>query len=217
LNKFPSSQPRAGLFTRAAFLFSGFPDENPPIRGARIRIEYLCDSIIQPADTTPPAGVVVPPNPTVRQQIEAKTQLPGSSCIGCHAPKINPLGFPLGNYDSMGRYRTQEALLDSMGKISNWANVNAVTQPQIASTTDTTTVNNGIEFSNLIGQHGKLQSCFVRNYFRYFMARTEDDTQDSCLLEELRQGLADPNVGGLQNLIKAMPKTSEFTIRKVNL
>jgi hypothetical protein len=211
---FAANQPRAGIFTRAAFLFSGFPDSNPLIRGARIRVEFLCDVISPPIDTTPPKGTPSPTILSVRNLAAAKTEVPGSACAGCHPTLINPLGFALEDYDSMGRYRTQEALF-SNAAVSSWTPVDAATRPAIKPG-DLTNVKGGIELSGLLGRSTKAEACFTRNYFRYFFGRQEVDAQDGCLLESLRVALSDPSSGSLKNLLKATPTTPEFALRKIN-
>ncbi len=45
--RLPDGQ-RAGLFTRAGFLFSGVNEPNPVLRGARIRTEFLCANLMPP-------------------------------------------------------------------------------------------------------------------------------------------------------------------------
>src|SRR5690606_37244601 len=103
---------RAGLFTRAAFLFSGRNEPNAIIRGARIRTEYLCDELVVPADTSTPSEVVLPATGTHRQIYAARTQTPGTACAACHETQINPLGFSLMEFDALGRYRNVEPLFN---------------------------------------------------------------------------------------------------------
>jgi hypothetical protein len=57
-----------------------------------------------PADAgSIPADDVLPTGPrTVRERLDAHRQKP--ACVNCHS-RIDPLGFALENYDSLGRWR----------------------------------------------------------------------------------------------------------------
>ena len=76
---------------------------------------------------TPPAPANVPPLPdeevvskelTLKEQLEAHRKSP--QCKGCHQ-KIDPLGFPLENYDPIGRWRKKydKASIDAIGETSD--------------------------------------------------------------------------------------------------
>ncbi len=214
LIRFNQTAPRSGLFTRAAFLFAASGDPNSIIRGARLRTEYLCDAIIPAADTSTPAEVVLPTQGTARQFIEARTQTTGTACASCHTARINPLGFALNGFDSLGRFRTQEQTFDQSSQFVSWAAVNTVSQPRIDDSASTTNSVSGVDFSSQLAQSGKLHACFVRDYFKYFVARNEDLSADGCFLESMRQALSDPSTGNLRNLIQQIPLTREFGQRK---
>ena len=53
---------------------------------------------------------------TTREVVEALTEMPGTTCAGCHATLINPLGFATENFDALGRFRTEQRLFDATGK-----------------------------------------------------------------------------------------------------
>lgn len=216
LVKLPAGQ-RAGLFTRAGYLLSGYPDTNPVIRGARLRVEYLCDAMQVPADTSPPASYVPPAVPTTRNLVVAKTEIAGTACKACHATSINPLGFPLESYDTFGRYRTQEALHDAQGKVSSWVPVDAVTAPDLDRQGNPDTVNGGVALSNLLSTSERFHGCFARDSFRYLMGQAESfssgaATDDGCTLAALTQAA---RTGSLQDVARSLTTSRAFGLRKL--
>ena len=98
---------RAGVLTRAAFLtvFATSKVQSPIKRGAWIYRVGLGKQLGDPppnVDDTPPVGGEAL---TIRQDVEERTGQ--SEGVGCHAI-INPLGFSLGHYDAIGRFRLNE-------------------------------------------------------------------------------------------------------------
>lgn len=208
---FPEGQ-RAGLFTRAGYMLSGYPETNPVMRGARLRVEYLCDAMEPPADISPPANYRPPEVMTVRNVVEAKTQIPGSGCQGCHQISINPLGFPFESYDAFGRYRTQEPLLDVRGEVERWVPINATTRPDIDRNGTRDVVNDGVGLSRLLADSQRLQACYARHAFRYLQGRHEVLTanQDACVLDAMERAAG---TGSLQDVVKALTQSKNFTQR----
>lgn len=213
LIRFDSSSPRAGLFTRAGYAFSGARDDNLIIRGSRIRKDYLCYDFSPPANFTLSGTVVLDGPPTVRNLVSANTS--SSSCAACHKTLINPLGFALGHYDSFGRYRRMESIFDSTGKVSQSVPVDAHTIPFVG-LSDTRAVDDGVQFSAILGSAPEFTSCFVRHYFRYTESRSENLSTDGCALQELESSLDRPADGSLKNMIVATAKSSSFKRRQIN-
>jgi hypothetical protein len=207
---FPAGQ-RAGLFNRAAYLLSGYPDTNPVIRGARMRVEYLCDVMEPPADTSPPANYVPPAVPTIRNAVIAKTEIPGSACQGCHQSSINPLGFPLESYDAFGRYRTQEPLLNNAGTIASWATVDSTTQPNLNRNGDPVRVADGVSFSNLLADSQRLHACYAKHTFRYVLGRHEE-AADNCALDRMEKAAG---TGSLQDVMRGLTQSRGFALRRM--
>lgn len=210
---FPAGQ-RAGLFTRAGYLLSGYPDTNPVMRGARLRVEYLCDVMEPPANTTPPAAYVAPAVPTVRAVVTAKTQIAGTACQGCHELSINPLGFPLERYDAFGRYRTQEPLLDGQGGVSAWVPIDSSTRPDLDRDGTTTVAADGVSLSALLADSPRLNACYARHTFRYVRGRREvlAAGEDGCMLAGMERA---SSTGSLQDVVRALTGSSDFTRRRM--
>jgi Protein of unknown function (DUF1588)/Protein of unknown function (DUF1592)/Protein of unknown function (DUF1585) len=210
---------RAGLFTRAGFLISGFPDSNPILRGARLRTEFLCDEISPPADTRPPANYVAPLVPSTRNLTVAKTEIAGTSCRSCHNSLINPLGFPLEKYDSFGRYRTQEPLYSSTGSITGWNPVESTSTPNVGLASDSTVAADGVSLSKLLADSKRFQGCFSRHVFRYAYGRKEqlangpdsDEPADACELKALQEAAGKNPLRNFLGDLVSSPRFQERT------
>src|SRR5262249_12422205 len=104
---------RAGLLTRGALLLNSGETSYPIRRGAFIRRKLMCDPISPPHPNAFPPGTIQPPvfdaNATARQRWTAKTS--EGRCVACHGT-FNPLGFALEHYDAIGRYRSDEPIVD---------------------------------------------------------------------------------------------------------
>lgn len=216
LVRFPAGQ-RSGLFTRAGYLVSGYPDSNPIIRGARLRVDYLCDGLEPPDDTSPPMGYVPPAVASVRNMVTAKTEINGTACKGCHAYSINPLGFSFEGFDSFGRFRNQEAIFDATGKVSQWVPVNSVTAPDLDRNGNKKSSANAVELSQLVSQSERFHACFARHSLRYAAGRAEvvakgAQTQDGCVLSRLTTA---SSTGSIQDVMRQLTKSPDFALRKI--
>jgi hypothetical protein len=208
----PAGQ-RPGLLTRALFLSTGSANTRPIMKGVFMRTDILCDSIPPP----PPGANAKPPdlgpNMTTRESVEAITEMPGTVCLGCHGPVINPLGFATEGFDSLGRFRTAQRLFDASGAETGTKPVNTMTVPQVVYG-DQTAVATPAELMALMLASGKVEACLARNFFRYTYGRWEDTTTDGCALEDMRTALAGGGAGGtLADLAAAAVKTAQFKRR----
>lgn len=204
----PAGQ-RAGLFTRAAFLLSGYPDTNPIHRGARLQVEYLCGVMDPPANVSTPSQYMAPAIPTVRNLVAAKTQIAGTACAGCHSQIINPLGFALEQYDAFGRNRRKEPIHDATGAITSWEPVDFTATSFISREADTTT-HDALELSAALAGSDRFHACYARNVFRSFVGR-EEATSDACVLSALQQASAS---GSLKDVARALAQSRDFTLRR---
>jgi hypothetical protein len=216
---FPASNPRSGLFTRAGFAFSGGRDNNLIIRGARIRKDYLCMDISTPANVNPvlvPSTSVSNLPPTIRNIVEASTEVQGTSCITCHQNYINPLGYALENYDAFGRFHTSESLYDSNNVVTSSVAIDSSSTPHVTQN-DPTSVNNGVQYSNFISQTPELNSCFVRHYFRFSQARLEDNSADGCLMRDMMNALDNSAAGAsIQSMVNVVVGSNQFQTRRIS-
>ena len=209
---FPASQPRAGVLTRAALQMYGDFESHPILKGARIRTEILCDEIVAPADIATPEEAVVHPTFSTRERTEAITEIAGTACAGCHAPFINPVGFPSENFDAFGRFRTEEVVYDDAGDEFFRALVETTSTPRLASS-EGGSVADAIELSARVATHEKTNACFARNYYRYQHRRLEVESTDSCEMSSLQASL---DADGLQGMLKAAALLPEFRVRTMS-
>jgi hypothetical protein len=113
--------PRAGLLTFGAFLTMNAHETqtSPTARGKYVRERVLCQTVQPPppdVDTTLDPPTAEMPK-TVRERLEEHRKNP--ACAACHA-FIDPPGFLFENFDSIGAYRTVQAVdlpIDSTGDL----------------------------------------------------------------------------------------------------
>jgi hypothetical protein len=175
-----SAQQRSGLLTRAAFLVTGTHETNPVLRGAIVRRRILCADLVQPSASQLPPGSLDPPefevDMTTRQRYEEKTK--NEPCHSCHA-KMNPIGFILERFDALGRYRTQERILDALtGEQLALLDIDSNAVPELAEG-DMTSMSEPAELMDRVADTGLVESCFAKNYFRFTYGRLETKDDDS--------------------------------------
>ncbi len=90
------------------FLMSGlaYSDTTSPIHRGVFLMRYMLGRTLQPPqEAFTPFSPDLHPNLTTRERVALQTS--GNTCQVCHS-KINPLGFTLENFDTVGRFRKQE-------------------------------------------------------------------------------------------------------------
>ncbi len=211
--RLPAGQ-RPGLLTRALFLATGSANTRPIMKGVFLRRQLLCDAI-----PPPPAGVnAMPPElrpgMTTRQVVEELTERPDTQCAGCHATRINPLGFAFEGFDALGRVRTEQRLFDAQGNLLEELPVDTRSVPRV--TPDDARESAGpADLVKLMLESGKLEACLARNYFRFSYGRWEDPLLDGCVLERIRTRLVES--GRIAEMLKASALAPEFKQRSFDL
>jgi hypothetical protein len=106
----PNHDQRGGLLAHGSVLSTtSYPDRTSPV----LRGKFLLNNILGLPSPPPPPGVdtnlaeVKPdaPPPTIRERLAQHRTNP--SCASCHSV-IDPLGFALEQYDSIGAWRTRD-------------------------------------------------------------------------------------------------------------
>jgi hypothetical protein len=102
---FPADSPRAGLLGAGAILAGhALPQRTSPTsRGKFVADALLCITVPAPPPNVPPLPPMAGPGATLRERLTAHRESP--TCAGCHA-LMDPMGFGLENFDSVGLYRT---------------------------------------------------------------------------------------------------------------
>lgn len=178
---------RAGLLTRVAVLAQGRDETHPIKRGSLLRQRILCDELALPDPAKLPPGSLSPPqldaSASTRERWEVKTS--PAICQSCHT-KINPLGFAWEAYDSLGRFRTSEAIYDNRGTILGTPPVDTRVSLALGDEDDQI-FDSPTQVVEAIATSDKALNCFVKQWFRYSMNRreTRGDSNVVTTLEKL--------------------------------
>jgi uncharacterized protein DUF1592/uncharacterized protein DUF1588/uncharacterized protein DUF1587/uncharacterized protein DUF1595/uncharacterized protein DUF1585 len=107
----PADSHRGGILTQASVLtVSSYPARTSPV----LRGKWILENLLNSPPPPPPPNVPrleeesLGATATVRQRLEQHRANP--ACRGCHS-RMDPLGFPLENYDAIGRWRTLDGSL----------------------------------------------------------------------------------------------------------
>jgi hypothetical protein len=208
---FPQEE-RATLIARAAFVASGSSNTRPIMKGVRLREALLCDQLAPPPDNAagdPPE--LSPDNPT-REVVEMLTEQAGTSCAGCHALQINPLGFVTESFDALGRYREHQVLFDTEGNVTGMREVDTTSTP-LLTPGDTREASSASQLATMMLETERVQACFARNYVRWTFGREEDDVADGCMLQETTDALLEG--ASLRDVLRDIAMQDEFKTRKI--
>lgn len=164
---------RKGILSHGALLSNGVKqaDTSPTLRGKWIRNRLFCSEIPAPppnvvADVPPPStnGIVCKAD---RYRVHDSVQ----SCAGCHN-QMDPIGFGLEQYDRAGKFRDREAdhpecLITGDGSLTGFGSFKGPAG-----------------LADLMISSGALESCVVKQLFRYSVGRRELP-DDAALLDAL--------------------------------
>jgi hypothetical protein len=201
---------RNGLLTRAALLVGSGVSTHPIQRGAHIRRLLLCEAL-EPPDPAdfPPNSIVAPPFDESKTARERWTEQTASGpCATCHS-LINPFGFALENFDTIGRYRQSETIFDP----ESGAEVNQLPIDSVV----TVPIDGSVEVAGGAGLGAALATsptalrCFARQWFRYATGR-EEGQDDAEVLAALRDTIAE---GTMIAMLKRLALTPQFKLRRI--
>jgi hypothetical protein len=202
---------RSGILTRAAMLANGEDVTHPFQRGAAVLSKILCTSFPRPEPQSLPPGALDEPLPdsslSTRERFEHKTS--SAQCMTCHS-RINPLGFALESYDSLGRYRTAETIYSNDGVELNKVAIDAAVD-FIGDSSSPKVINGAVELSGEIADSDSAGACFVRQWFRFSEGRKES-ANDNCFLNRMHKSLTSVSI---LEMIKQTASAPEFLSRKV--
>lgn len=200
-----------GLINRIGFLAGGNDQTNPILRGAKIRVNFLCQRMVRPDPNDFPAGSFSDPvfsaDMTTRERFELKTS--NTACMYCHN-KINPVGFPLESYDSLGRYRITENIFSNNVLVKSLP-INSTTSP-LLTPADGGLVTNGAELATHLGKSEVGPACMTRQFFQYTNQRYVDLDSDACSLANSNQALIKAG-GSIVEMMKSTIKAPAFKRR----
>jgi hypothetical protein len=199
---------RPGFLTRLGFLnnFSGFTRTSPIFRGAFITKQVLGIHI----DAPPPGAeqTMLPMGPelnTNRKQVEAMTT--GPDCSGCHSAYINPPGFVMESFNSIGAWQTTEA--------STGQPIDSVADVTIVDGQDPVRITTPAELMNAIANSPGAMKQYAKKWVSFAYER-ESDPLDACTVDQLATKMT---AGGytVLNLIADLSQTQSFRVRAVEV
>ena len=200
-NAVPSTQGHQGIILRPAYLNGPRPITSPIVRGVKLRRKVLC-------------GHLPPPDPTI---IDSRSDLivalsheqysnreivsqvtAGASCQGCHST-INPLGYVLENYNSLGQYRAEERVFDDNGNLLATHTIDSTLADAVIPGRSGVAVTDAVGLMQELGKSESAMRCFSQQLYRetrFFNA----SANDTCAIEKMTQGLK--SGGSLLQLIE---------------
>jgi hypothetical protein len=162
----PADGPRSGVLSKAGFLseFANQQSGSPTLRGKFIREALMCLTIPPPPPDVNTAVVDLPTNVPMTRRQRLEVHMTNPSCASCHR-YMDPLGFPLENFDAIGKYRTTDNGLpvDATGSFDGVPVVNAN------------------ELGVAASQSVTVAQCMVRKYYTYAVGHDERPVDGSVL------------------------------------
>ncbi len=199
---------RPGFLTRLGFLnnFAGYTRTSPIFRGAFITKQILGIHI----DSPPPGAeqTMLPEGPelnTNRKQVDAMTS--GPDCAGCHKAYINPPGFVMEAFNSIGAWQTTEA--------GTGQPIDMVADVTIEDEANPVHVTSPAELMNAIANSPSAMKQYARKWVSFAYER-EGDPLDVCTVDQLATKMT---AGGytVLNLIADLSQTQSFRVRAVGV
>jgi hypothetical protein len=197
---------RAGVFTHAGWLasYSSYNRTSPILRGAFLEKQVLCRTIGSPPPDA--ANTPVPTDATLvtnRQRVTQQTS--PAACMGCHSTIVNPPGFALEAYDSIGVSQTTEhdtgAAIDSTADVIIGNNTVHVTGP--------------VDLMGAIASSAEGQSCYAQRWVTYAYGR-DLTSQDVCTVQSLAGKMA-AGTYTILNLVTDLTQSQSFRTRAKEL
>jgi hypothetical protein len=197
------STKRPGFLTRVGFLstFSKFDVTSPILRGAFISGRVLG---VDPGTPDPNfTRIPIPPGTytTQRQAIEALTA--NEPCHSCHGVNINPSGYVLEHYNSIGTWQDKDPL---GGDIDGTADVRF-------SATDTKTITNPLDMMTEIANLPEARHHYAQQWVAFASNRIPN-SNDECTVNTITTNMASDSYP-LLNVISDYTQADSFRLRTV--
>lgn len=108
-------------------------------------------------------------------------------CMSCHSV-INPIGFAFENFDSLGRFRSQEKIFDDSGKFIRALSIDTSGDVPLPHG-GVVSIKDGYDLVGYVAESAEGNECFIRGLYRYVHEKKEE-AADSCKMEEAFQSIA---------------------------
>ena len=195
-----SKHQRGGLLGLGAILTStSAPLRTSPVKRGDWILRRLIGTPVPPppADAgSIPAEEVLSDGLTVRQRLESHRSRP--ECMNCHV-RIDPLGFALENFDSLGRWRdtySDDQNIDPSGTLPSGESIRGF---------------EGLR-KHLAQEDVAFRRTFATNLAAYFLGRAET-LSDAALIDQIAEDLkSDPRIS---TAITTLVQSDQFQKRRV--
>ncbi|MBK9039010.1 MAG: DUF1592 domain-containing protein [Bdellovibrionales bacterium] len=183
---------RKGLLLRGPFLISTTDYSHPITRGVLLRKRILCDTIGAPSPLAFEAQQqIVDANQVLnfnnRQRVTAATSPP--QCLACHGT-INPIGFALESFDSLGRWRSKEVNYDANHQVISEHSLDLKVEDLAIDYQTGESAESPFQLVDLIANSDKGAVCLSRQIFRFYHLRNESAPGDACEVLDTHAGLS---------------------------
>jgi Protein of unknown function (DUF1592)/Protein of unknown function (DUF1588)/Protein of unknown function (DUF1595)/Protein of unknown function (DUF1585)/Protein of unknown function (DUF1587) len=193
---------RSGLLTSPALMAAEPPTPTPygaVQRGKFVRVALMCDELPPPPANlmfvTPSDAATTPQRTLLEEHRENPT------CIGCHS-LMDPIGFGLENFDSIGRYRERYPkgeIIDSSGEILGDTDIDGPFQ-------------NAAGLAAKLAESKKVRNCLSTQWFRFSQGR-EPSAADTCATRAFVGAMAEGD-GDLPTAVLRFVTSNAFRFRK---
>lgn len=205
---------RGGILTTGAFhvAFGNFEETSPILRAARVREKLLCQEV-----PPPPAGIAID-RAAAEDRIEAIIADGGSVtqrerthllteepyCAQCHEKIINPLGFGMEDFDTIGRFQMLDINnnpVDASGVLHGLESLADIHSTSMS-------FNGSRDLGYVLASTERAYECFVENAFRFAtgLGTTQIDRDNPDMGELSAQEISDfsCSVSGMtENMIES--------------
>lgn len=200
---------RAGILTNGSTLSTQSHTTLPSsvLRGKLVREDILCDAILPPPPSVPPAPTSVPEGGTTRSIFAAHETVPG--CINCHK-YMDPIGFGFGNFDATGSYQTTDAngMMGTFPPIDATGQINPMGTGELSAT-----FNGAVDLVTQLAASTQVRECFALQELRYALSRIESP-DDACSAQQIYKAFTASSLN-IQSLMVALVGSDAFLYRSV--
>ena len=192
---------RSGLLTQGSFasIYAHQNETSPIFRGTKISTKLLCIKLPDPPSDIEPLSSAANSVLTTRERVAAHSSDP--SCRGCHQI-IDPLGFSLEGFDSIGKARTVDNNLpvDSSGTVK-------VGDEEI-------TFDSYKSLASRIADNPEYNTCFTDQMMRFSLG-SYSTQKNSCYINEVTTSWQSSG-GSVKELLISIIGSDYFSMRKSN-
>lgn len=209
---------RSGILTRAQFLYTGTGSTRPIMRGVHVYRDFMCQELSVPADNATPASVVIENTMTDQEIVKASTEVPRTTCVGCHQNIINPLGFAFDNFDSFGQFRTNERVFHPEGTAQQGQ---VLTTRPVRSTVPininpffNSDVQGAVDLSHKLAKNPNALACFSSKLWNFAQKANLKVEENPCAIKSIFESIGTTD-GSILNAFRTIATQPEFTKRRV--